>query len=90
MHNIHIRKDARFGRTVINVAQPVGTPIIEKGLGEVGVLQVGRGSTFTFTLPLGQRADKVSVPATATSEVQPEQPRKSEKVKPGREKRGPS
>ena len=47
MHNTHIRKDARFGSTVINVAQPVGAPIIEKGLDEVGVLDV-RCDAHTF------------------------------------------
>lgn len=47
MHNTHIRKESRFGNTVINVAQPVGAPVIEKGLEEVGLLDV-RCDAHTF------------------------------------------
>ncbi len=47
MHNTHIRKETRFGSTMINVAQPVGAPTIEKALGEVGLLDV-RCDAHTF------------------------------------------
>ncbi len=47
MHNTHIRRETRFGSTVINVAQPVGAPIIEKPLREVGLLDV-RCDAHTF------------------------------------------
>lgn len=47
LHNTHIRKGSRFGDTVINVAQPVGAPIIEKHLDEVGLLDV-RCDAHTF------------------------------------------
>lgn len=47
MHNTHIRKETRFGDTVINVAQPVGAPVIEKDLEEAGLLDV-RCDAHTF------------------------------------------
>ncbi len=47
MHNTHIRRESRFGSTVINVAQPVGAPIIEKDLEETGLFDV-RCDAHTF------------------------------------------
>ncbi len=47
MHNTHIRKETRFGDTVINVAQPVGAPVIKKDLEDVGLLDV-RCDAHTF------------------------------------------
>ena len=40
MHNTHIRKDDRFGSTVLNVAQPAGAKVIRKPLLEVGALDI--------------------------------------------------
>jgi hypothetical protein len=40
MHNTHIRKENRFGTTVVNVAQPAGAKVIRKSLQESGVLDI--------------------------------------------------
>jgi plastocyanin len=40
MHNTHIRKDSRFGVTVVNVAQPLGSRDIRKHLHEAGILDI--------------------------------------------------
>jgi len=40
MHNTHIRKDTRFGSTLINVSQPVGTKAILKPLSDSGMFDV--------------------------------------------------
>jgi hypothetical protein len=40
MHNTHIRKDSRFGATVVNVAQPPGSKEIRKHLHESGLLDI--------------------------------------------------
>lgn len=40
LHNTHVRKDAKFGPTVMNVAQPVGVRAILKPLTEPGLLDV--------------------------------------------------
>ena len=40
MHNTHIRKDSRFGVTVVNVAQPPGSKEIRKPLHESGILDI--------------------------------------------------
>lgn len=47
MHNTHVREETRFGDTIINVAQPVGAPVIEKDLDETGLLDV-RCDAHTF------------------------------------------
>ena len=47
MHNTHVRKDHRFGPTVINVVQPAGIRAIQKQLREVGFLDV-RCDAHTF------------------------------------------
>jgi hypothetical protein len=40
LHNTHIRKGDRFGPTMMNVAQPAGTPVIRKSLRESGLMDV--------------------------------------------------
>jgi plastocyanin len=40
MHNTHIRKENRFGNTVLNVAQPAGAKVIRKQLQEPGPLDI--------------------------------------------------
>jgi plastocyanin len=40
MHNTHIRKETRFGPTLINVSQPVGTKAILKPLSDSGMFDV--------------------------------------------------
>jgi Carboxypeptidase regulatory-like domain len=40
LHNTHIRMGDRFGPTVVNVAQPAGTPMIQKPLREAGLMDV--------------------------------------------------
>lgn len=40
MHNTHIRRDSRFGMTVVNVAQPPGSKEIRKSLHESGILDI--------------------------------------------------
>jgi hypothetical protein len=40
MHNTHVRKDSRFGVTVVNVAQPPGSKDIRKHLHESGLLDI--------------------------------------------------
>jgi hypothetical protein len=40
LHNTHIRKGDRFGPTLVNVAQPAGTPMIRKPLREAGLMDV--------------------------------------------------
>ncbi len=40
MHNTHVRKDSRFGATVVNVAQPPGSKEIRKHLHESGLLDI--------------------------------------------------
>lgn len=47
LHNTHIRKDNRFGPTVLNVAQPAGAKVIQKPLRQVGFLDV-RCDAHTF------------------------------------------
>ena len=40
LHNTHIRKENRFGSTVLNVAQPAGTKMIKKPLRESGFMDI--------------------------------------------------
>lgn len=40
LHNLHVRKDTRFGPTVINVIQPAGTRSVQKPFRETGLLDV--------------------------------------------------
>jgi plastocyanin len=40
LHNTHVRKENRFGPTVLNVAQPAGTKPIRKTLRETGLLDI--------------------------------------------------
>ena len=47
LHNTHIRRESRFGSTLINVAQPVGARTIEKHVDDTGVLDV-RCDAHTF------------------------------------------
>ncbi|TKB77941.1 MAG: hypothetical protein E8D45_05145 [Nitrospira sp.] len=40
LHNLHVRKDTRYGPTVMNVIQPAGTRSVQKPFGEAGFLDV--------------------------------------------------
>jgi len=40
LHNTHVRKDSRFGKTVLNVALPTGVRVVRKPLRETGLLDV--------------------------------------------------
>ncbi|MER3424187.1 MAG: hypothetical protein C4293_14170 [Nitrospiraceae bacterium] len=40
IHNTHIRKDSRFGQTLVNVAQPPGAKPIRKPMREAGMLDI--------------------------------------------------
>ena len=47
MHNTHVRKDGRFGPTVMNVVQPKGVGAIKKTLRDAGYLDI-RCDAHTF------------------------------------------
>ena len=40
LHNLHVRRDTRFGPTVMNVIQPAGTRSVYKSFSEAGFLDV--------------------------------------------------
>jgi plastocyanin len=40
LHNLHVRRDTRFGPTVLNVIQPAGTRSVQKPFSEAGFLDV--------------------------------------------------
>jgi plastocyanin len=40
LHNLHVRRDTRFGPTVMNVIQPAGTRSVQKPFSEAGFLDV--------------------------------------------------
>jgi plastocyanin len=40
LHNLHVRKETRFGPTVMNVFQPAGTSSVQKPFSEAGFLDV--------------------------------------------------
>lgn len=40
LHNLHVRRDTRFGPTVMNVIQPAGTRSVQKPFSETGFLDV--------------------------------------------------
>jgi plastocyanin len=40
LHNLHVRKDTRFGPTVMNVIQPAGTRSVHKSFSKTGFLDV--------------------------------------------------
>lgn len=40
LHNTHVRKNSRFGDTLINVVQPAGVKVIRKPMPESGILDV--------------------------------------------------
>lgn len=40
LHNLHVRRDTRFGPTVMNVTQPAGTRSVQKPFSETGFLDV--------------------------------------------------
>jgi plastocyanin len=40
LHNLHVRREARFGPTVMNVIQPAGTRSVQKPFLEVGFLDI--------------------------------------------------
>jgi hypothetical protein len=66
LHNTHIRKGDRFGPTLVNVAQPAGTPTIRKSLREPGFMDVRcdahpfmRASVYVFGHPYFSVTDPV-------------------------------
>ena len=40
LHNLHVRRETRFGPTVMNVIQPAGTRSVQKSFSEAGFLDV--------------------------------------------------
>jgi hypothetical protein len=40
LHNLHVRRETRFGPTVMNVIQPAGTRSVQKPFSESGFLDV--------------------------------------------------